>query len=166
MKAIKTKFNGIEYRSKLEARWAVFFTHYGMKFEYEKESFKLKNGIVYCPDFYFPEFDSYCEIKPLITEAKNGYKLYKFETNIVGLTALEYKKLINFEFPISLCCGTPIERNFINFHFKNDWDGSLNYPTKENFWRWWSCCDVSDLPKYTDIEASANFARYYDFFNF
>jgi hypothetical protein len=171
MKALKTKYNGIEYRSKLEARWAVFFDHYGLKFEYEPGSFKLKNGILYCPDFLLLDLDCYCEIKPLITEVKNGYCLHKFENNIVGLKHSEYLKLINFELPIILCCGLPLERNFIKFNCDHNSNFDLGYPTFDYklippAWRWWSSNQISDFPTMGDIRKSAEYARYYDFFNF
>jgi hypothetical protein len=171
MQAIKTKYNGIEFRSKLEARWAVFFDHYGLKYEYELQSFKLKTGVIYCPDFYLPELLCFCEIKPLITEVKNGYCLHKFDNNIVGLKNSEYNKLINFDLPIVLCCGLPLDRNFIKFNCKNKNDYDLGYPTFDYklippAWRWWSSCLIIDIPTMGDIKESANYARYYDFFNF
>lgn len=43
IKAIETLYNGYKFRSRLEARWAVFFDAVGSKWEYEKEGFDL-NG--------------------------------------------------------------------------------------------------------------------------
>jgi hypothetical protein len=40
-KAIRTKYNGILYRSRTEARWAVFFDSLGIKYLYESEGFDL-----------------------------------------------------------------------------------------------------------------------------
>ena len=51
MKAIETVYNGYRFRSRLEARWAVFFDTLGVKYEYEPEGFKLDNGLYYLPDF-------------------------------------------------------------------------------------------------------------------
>ena len=51
--AIPTEFNGVTYRSRLEARWAVFFTgleHLGLKFRYEPEGYTFDNT-AYLPDF-------------------------------------------------------------------------------------------------------------------
>ena len=50
IKAIETKAYGRRFRSRLEARWAVFFTHMGLKWEYEPEGFDI-DGVRYLPDF-------------------------------------------------------------------------------------------------------------------
>ena len=64
MKAIETIYNGYRFRSRLEARWAVFFTACGIKFTYEPEGFQFADGTRYLPDFYLPWFKCYVEIKP------------------------------------------------------------------------------------------------------
>lgn len=51
MKAIETKYKGYRFRSRLEARWAVFFDALKIKWAYEAEGFDLGNGIYYLPDF-------------------------------------------------------------------------------------------------------------------
>jgi hypothetical protein len=51
IKAIETKYKGYRFRSRLEARWAVFFDKVGIKWEYEPEGFQLSNGLYYLPDF-------------------------------------------------------------------------------------------------------------------
>jgi hypothetical protein len=62
--AIPTVWNGIKYRSRTEARWAVFFQELNITACYEEEHFKLSNGVNYLPDFYLPEFDVFLEVKP------------------------------------------------------------------------------------------------------
>jgi hypothetical protein len=64
IKAIETVYNGYRFRSRLEARWAVFFDTLGVNYEYEQEGYNLGNGVRYLPDFYFPEWDKYIEVKP------------------------------------------------------------------------------------------------------
>lgn len=51
IKPIQTCFMGYKFRSRLEARWAVFFESLGAKWEYEPEGFDLGNGLKYLPDF-------------------------------------------------------------------------------------------------------------------
>lgn len=51
IKAIETPYNGYRFRSRLEARWAVFFDALGVKYEYEPEGFLLPSGKRYLPDF-------------------------------------------------------------------------------------------------------------------
>lgn len=51
LKAIPTLYKGIEFRSRLEARWAVFFDACGLDWDYEPEGFILPDGSWYLPDF-------------------------------------------------------------------------------------------------------------------
>lgn len=87
IQAIETKYNGYRFRSRLEARWAVFFDTLGIRYEYEKEGYDLHDtfyevvtyqsfesedyfigrGFVkgghYLPDFWLPDNDAFVEIK-------------------------------------------------------------------------------------------------------
>lgn len=67
IKAIETEYNGYKFRSRLEARWAVFFDAAGIDYKYEPEGFQLpqvySDAKGYLPDFYLPEFGVYAEIK-------------------------------------------------------------------------------------------------------
>ncbi len=50
VKPIPTVWNGISFRSRLEAKWAAFFTKVGLAWEYEPEGYS--NGErAYLPDF-------------------------------------------------------------------------------------------------------------------
>ena len=51
IKAIETYYKGYRFRSRLEARWAVFFDAAGVEYEYEPEGFALPSGKRYLPDF-------------------------------------------------------------------------------------------------------------------
>ncbi len=62
LKPIETLHNGVRYRSRLEARWAIFFETLGAKFFFEHEGFELPSGR-YVPDFWFPEMRTFVEIK-------------------------------------------------------------------------------------------------------
>jgi hypothetical protein len=63
IQAIETRYNGYRFRSRLEARWAVFFDTAGVRYTYEAEGFYLDNGLLYLPDFWLPEQDCWVEIK-------------------------------------------------------------------------------------------------------
>ena len=67
IKPIETKYKGYRFRSRLEARWAVFFDAIGIEWEYEPEGFDLGDAGWYLPDFYLPVQGAWIEIKP-----KNG----------------------------------------------------------------------------------------------
>ncbi len=51
LKPIETEYHGYKFRSRLEARWAVFFDTAGVEWEYEPEGFELPSGLRYLPDF-------------------------------------------------------------------------------------------------------------------
>lgn len=50
IKAIETEYAGCRFRSRLEARWAVFFDRLGIPWHYEEEGYELPSGR-YLPDF-------------------------------------------------------------------------------------------------------------------
>jgi hypothetical protein len=53
MKPIETVYKCYRFRSRLEARWAVFLDKLAIPYEYEKEGFEL-DGEWYLPDFRLP----------------------------------------------------------------------------------------------------------------
>lgn len=63
IKAIETRFRGRLFRSRLEARWAVFFEALGLPWIYEGEGFRLSTRD-YLPDFWLPRQKAWVEIKP------------------------------------------------------------------------------------------------------
>lgn len=56
IRALESPYRGYNFRSRTEARWAVFFDVLGVEFEYEKEGFELPSGY-YLPDFWLPNGD-------------------------------------------------------------------------------------------------------------
>lgn len=60
-RAIETVYAGHRFRSRLEARWAVFFDTLNIPWEYEPEGFELPSGR-YLPDFWLPGIGWY-EVK-------------------------------------------------------------------------------------------------------
>jgi hypothetical protein len=63
-KAIETKYAGCRFRSRLEARWAVFFDAMGIEWEYEVEGFLVgPKRRPYLPDFWLPEERVWVEVK-------------------------------------------------------------------------------------------------------
>lgn len=69
IKPIETVYRGYRFRSRLEARWAVFFDACKVKWEYEPEGYNLGNGLYYLPDFLLHDVagrcggDLYVEVK-------------------------------------------------------------------------------------------------------
>jgi hypothetical protein len=80
IQALETDYAGHKFRSRLEARWAMFFDAIGVKWEYEPEGYKLSDGECYLPDFWLPGFNdkengTYVEVKP---EGGDFTKAFKF----------------------------------------------------------------------------------------
>lgn len=51
IKPIETIYEGYRFRSRLEARWAVFFNALGIEWKYENEGYDIENVGWYLPDF-------------------------------------------------------------------------------------------------------------------
>lgn len=89
IKAIETVYKGYKFRSRLEARWAVFFDVCGVEWEYEPEGYNV-DGLCYLPDFLLhdvsichDEYSTYVlpklwvEVKGVMDEA-SAEKIIKF----------------------------------------------------------------------------------------
>jgi len=63
LKAIETRYQGCLFRSRLEARWAVFFDALDIPWEYEKEGYDLGEAGWYLPDFWLPQQQCFFEAK-------------------------------------------------------------------------------------------------------
>ena len=63
MIAIETRYRGYRFRSRLEARWAVFFDSLGLDWEYEPEGYDLGDAGWYLPDFWIDSLDLWVEVK-------------------------------------------------------------------------------------------------------
>ena len=53
IKPIETRYKGYRFRSRLEARWAVFFDAMDVAYAYEPEGYSV-GGSGYLPDFWIP----------------------------------------------------------------------------------------------------------------
>jgi hypothetical protein len=60
--AIETEYKGYLFRSRLEARWAVFFDELAIDWKYEQEGYEV-DGHRYLPDFWLPEEEVWVEVK-------------------------------------------------------------------------------------------------------
>lgn len=80
---LPTFYAGIKFRSRLEARWAIFFDHCGIKWEYEPEGYLLEDGTCYRPDFLIHGLvgrvkgDLFVEVKGKLTK-KDATKISMF----------------------------------------------------------------------------------------
>jgi hypothetical protein len=63
VRAVPVTYNGIRFRSTLEADWACTMDHYRIAWQYEPEAFQLPSGVFYRPDFWLPEITTWLEVK-------------------------------------------------------------------------------------------------------
>ena len=116
IKPIETIYNGYRFRSRLEARWAVFFDEAGIEYEYEPEGFVLEDGIRYLPDFFLPQLKAYVEIK-----RKN--------LNEDELADAEYKcswlQVLQKDCVVLLCNGDPVDMDITAFY--DYWNEMLGF---------------------------------------
>lgn len=70
LKPIETHYNGYRFRSRLEARWAVFFDACNTEYRYENEGYALESGW-YLPDFWLPLEKRFVEVKPFLPHAED-----------------------------------------------------------------------------------------------
>jgi hypothetical protein len=89
IKAIETRYAGCRFRSRLEARWALFFDHMGLTWEYEPQGFEVSRRITggwnnektktfrYLPDFWLPDLHGgiWGEVKGSLTNDETA-RLY------------------------------------------------------------------------------------------
>jgi hypothetical protein len=111
IKPIETHYRGYRFRSRLEARWAVFFDKLGLKYEYEPEGFQLSAGW-YLPDFcvHYPGDGSvWFEVKPKLTAVseQDWARIVEFEQKIGGLTLVldGAPDLRMYQTPAQICNG-------------------------------------------------------------
>lgn len=68
IRAIETRYAGHKFRSRLEARWAVFFDALKLPWQYEPQGYAVTDpwdaeSRAYLPDFYLPTLDVWVEVK-------------------------------------------------------------------------------------------------------
>ena len=61
---IMTRYKGYRFRSRTEARWAVYLDKAQIIWEYEPQGYCLENGELYLPDFWLPRDGAFLEVKP------------------------------------------------------------------------------------------------------
>lgn len=88
MEAIETFYNGYRFRSRLEARWAVFMSTMFVPFQYEAEGFRHGTQ-QYLPDFWLPDIRAWVEVKPRIDQrlrlsAKEHAKVVAFQQGLAA----------------------------------------------------------------------------------
>jgi len=110
IKAIETEYRGYKFRSRLEARWAVFFDACEVKWKYEDEGYDLHYSGYYLPDFHLPNLEVFMEIKPLPQDP------HKEGLPFIDRAATKKCTELSFMFPnhsILLSFGDPLEHRVL-----------------------------------------------------
>lgn len=164
IKPIETRYKGYRFRSRLEARWAVFFDALGVKWQYEPEGFKTAHG-PYLPDFWLPALDALVEIKPLDLRLDNAWP-EPAEAAKLRAAAEAMGELRNAPIAAVMMCGTPGQETVYVYAFdlKDDSAG-------ESWWKFgWTVVGhlrqpwptpFCDYEKYSNGEIRRTFYRPY-----
>lgn len=104
IKAIETAYNGYRFRSRLEARWAVFFDTLGIEYDYEKEGYSLGELGWYLPDFWLPTYKCFAEIKPETFTREEFAKCRSLPVGN-GCLILDGKPSAKYYYLSSVCSG-------------------------------------------------------------
>ena len=131
-KPIETCYNGYRFRSRLEARWAVFFDAAGIKYWYEPDGFSWEstNDVGehvtkrYLPDFWLPQFNSFAEIKPTYERLmKDRNKLGEaldwnktpVSKGLLILGQIPFYKGLNIPFFLQFYCNKGVRTRWVCF---------------------------------------------------
>ncbi len=95
MKAHETHYGGYDFRSRLEAQWAVFFDALGIKWAYEPNSFHTMAGS------YLPDFQLIDGKRKIFVEVKPGWPHTQEQNKCIALAQKVDGAMVFF------CCGKP-----------------------------------------------------------
>lgn len=127
VKVIQTEYNGYKFRSRLEARWAVFFEEAGIEYEYEPEGFILPDGTKYLPDFYLPKVHGRNNQDGVFVEVKGVFdelSIHKLkQISILNERSLYKSNWGKADFPLYVVGRIPKNYSyyFENYHEDNGW---------------------------------------------
>lgn len=156
IKAIQTSYKGYRFRSRLEARWAVFFDALGIKWEYEIEGYDLGEHGYYLPDFWLPQVSMWAEVKPVRFTSEQLAKCDAL-TRGTGFVCL-------------FLDGTPDTRNYWSTEMYPGTESRTDFVMGEPHLyhlseaRFYSCTgcafpDVEDCSEYEDLARAVESAR-------
>jgi len=85
IKSIETQYKGYRFRSRLEARWAVFFDHLGISWGYEVEGLQSATLGFYLPDFTIYNVNRIhrLEIKPIEPDNETTDRILGFGASLL-----------------------------------------------------------------------------------
>jgi hypothetical protein len=123
IRPIETSYKGYRFRSRLEARWAVFFHAVEIEWEYEVEGFHLPDGQQYLPDFWLPRHKLFVEVKPMRAMM------------VVSHETLKCRGLATYDVNVLILFGTPGPDTYAAAFFSMDIFGEDDKGMAQ-------CCDM------------------------
>jgi hypothetical protein len=144
MKAINTYYNGNYFRSRLEARWAVFFDLIGVKYTYEATGFKNEKGEYYLPDFHLHNVflrRGDIDIKEYGINVKAADGIY-LEIKPLSFTECTIKQAEWFTKPLVLFKDNPIKGIWIGQYDNDNYQLTPYWDDYMAFWKCHNCGQV------------------------
>lgn len=130
--ALETSYAGCRFRSRLEARWAVFMDRLRIQWMYEPQGYVI-DGKPYLPDFYLPAQDLFLEIKGRKPTASEEADCWGLSRQLQCRVALSYGDI-----PRDLdSYGVPKDR----FDWMTVWNGD-----SEDYRHVWCYCPRCGCP--------------------
>lgn len=156
VRAIETIYRGYRFRSRLEARWAVFFDALNVPFEYEREGFILDDGTKYLPDFWLPTLRLYFEVKGELTlvehelQEDSGLFLRQHE-KLYSCPELDLMRRFRSSqpWPVALSGGQPGDHRIWFFGWDMSYSSAGEYEDKDAAW----CCSRGQVTLKVNIAA-------------
>jgi hypothetical protein len=138
IQAIETIYpwpNGHRFRSRREARWAVFFDTLGIPYEYEKQGYDLGKYGWYLPDFWLPHIGLWFEVKG---ELKTVYEPWPYGKGGVYAVYPELEQLRHFADlhgrPVACAVGSVGEHGLRFFAWDVTESSGGSYETDDAEW--------------------------------
>jgi hypothetical protein len=122
IQAIPTSYAGCLFRSRIEARWAVFFDHLGIAWEYEPQGYLVgpnDDRQPYLPDFYLPNAvpgGIWVEVKGVLSAADQR-KIFYASHPVYGLPAKSQRTRV-----LLLGDVPRVEPGWMCWHHAMGWD--------------------------------------------
>lgn len=154
IQAIETRYAGCRFRSRLEARWAVFFDSLGIRWEYEPQGFRVVpcatcnahlrgsfEECVYLPDFRLPEQNVFFEVKGVAPDEGYEAMLATFSGHGDADLILAVGDIPNPD-SYEVACGPTAEGLWMDVYFGASWDGvdgEEGHGGWDNYRAWCAC---------------------------
>lgn len=136
LRAIDTFYAGFRFRSRLEARWAVFFDRIGIEYDYEPQGYRLTHCF-YLPDFYLKLSDCFVEVKPDVSERVN-----EADRTLTDFVSTTHKRIV-------LLIGLPRDLRAVLYVWQSEQEIVVRTP-----------CDWSRVSGFNEAALAAQQARF------